>query len=114
MRPRFPELRFEVENYPVPPARALVGQVLSAAFFVGLAVAFLGRSLLPAAASAWLAENQTSFYVGLFVLQMVGNQLAQSGAFEVSLDGQMIFSKLEKGGIPDINWLAATIQKVVG
>lgn len=109
LRRRFPELKFEIENFPVPPLRALLGQIFSTAFMVGIAVGFIGKSFLPEAVNNWIGENSMVFYGGLFVLNMIGGQMLQTGAFELSLDGTLIFSKLQTGSIPDVNWLAQAI-----
>ncbi len=106
-------MQFSVENYPVPPLKALLGQVLSAAFFIGLAVAFVGKSMLPAAAQDWIANNSMLFYGALFVANMVGNSLAQTGAFEVFVDGKLVHSKLKTGGLPDARMLASLIEQAL-
>lgn len=58
----------------------------------------------------WLAKmlEQRSSLIGVyFVLNMVGTQLTQTGAFEVSLDGHTIYSALETGGrVPSVHYIA--------
>jgi selT/selW/selH-like putative selenoprotein len=106
-------MTFQVEPYPVPPLKQMVGQLLSSLFFVGLAVAFVGNKFLPANISEWIGNNSMIFYGALFVCQMVGNGMLQTGAFEISIDGKLVHSKLQSGGLPDVRSLAATIQKAI-
>jgi selT/selW/selH-like putative selenoprotein len=106
-------LRFEVDNYPVPPLKAFIAQACSGLFMVGLLVGLAGRQYLPPAANAWIGENTTLFYGGLFVLNMLGSSLAQTGAFELYLDDKLVHSKLESGGLPDVNGLASLLQQLL-
>ena len=111
LKRRFPEMQYEVENYPVPFIRGLVGQAFSMLFMLGIAIGFLGKSFLPESVMEWIQANTMMFYGGLFVLNMIGGQMLQTGAFEVGLDGKMLYSKLEAGALPDIHWLVQQIEK---
>lgn len=91
--------------------RALAGQIFSGLFMVGLLVGFVGKGFMPAPLMDWISNNSMLFYGALFVLNMVGGNLQQTGAFEVSIDGEQVFSKLETGNLPDLNWLAQAIQQ---
>lgn len=106
-------MQFQVDSYPVPPLRAIVGQIFSTMFMIGIAVGFLGKTFLPENVMAWIQANTLMFYGTLFVLNMIGGQMQQTGAFEIELDGKLIFSKLQSGALPDLNWLAQAIEKVM-
>lgn len=111
LKRRFPEMQYEAENFPVPFVRGLVGQAFSMLFMLGIAIGFLGKTFLPETVMEWIQANTMAFYGGLFVLNLIGGQMLQTGAFEISLDGKMVFSKIEAGSLPDINWLVQQIEK---
>ena len=91
--------------------KALLGQIFSTLFLAGIAVGFVGKAFLPDSVNAWIAENTMMFYGTLFVLNMIGGQMQQSGAFELYLDGELVFSKLQVGSVPDVNWLAKMLHE---
>lgn len=50
----------------------------------------------------YVQENKIKFGMGLFFIgSMVQAQLMQSGAFEIYVNGELQFSKLETGRMPD-------------
>jgi len=81
---------------------ALIGQLFQFAFFGGILVLFVGGSVLPPVAAAWVTENRGTFMFGVFVCNMLSSSLLQTGAFEVFLDDKLVFSKLQAGGVPHI------------
>ena len=42
---------------------------------------------------------------GYFLLNMIQNAVSSTGAFEVYLDNQLIFSKLSTGRVPNVHEL---------
>lgn len=91
----------------------MIGQALSAAFYIGLVVAFFGSKFLPPNVTEFINNNTMMFYGALFVCNMIGNNLLQSGAFEVFVDGKLVHSKLQSGSLPDVKGLAALIQNAI-
>ena len=49
-----------------------------------------------------------------FLANMVETQLISTGAFEVSLGGQVVWSKLEEGRIPQPQELIGKIDSILG
>lgn len=79
-------------------------------FLAGLACAMFGSTVLPAEMGAWVANNRTTLIGVAFFGNMVASQLMQTGAFEVSLDGKGLFSKLESGRLPEVMELVQLIR----
>ncbi|CAD2214567.1 selenoprotein T [Angomonas deanei] len=93
----------EGDTYPVPPVKAMLSMVLSFSFMASLltvAVTTLQTVPLPPAVLNFIAEHR-SYIVGAgFVCNLVGQSLGQSGAYEVYLNDELLFSKLETGTVP--------------
>ncbi|XQJ31046.1 Selenoprotein T, putative [Leishmania guyanensis] len=91
-------------TYPTPPARALAAKVCSTAFLASLGMALAGGQLafLPPAALNLIVQQRGMLVGTGFLLNMIGSSLTQTGAFEVTLDGELIFSKLQAGAVPTV------------
>jgi selT/selW/selH-like putative selenoprotein len=99
------------ENYPAPPyANVLMGiiQFLQMAL---LAFALMGESVfnvIPFTSSAnppdWYKQGKENPMLVLaavfFIAPTIANSLVTSGAFEVALDGEVVYSKIEMGRFP--------------
>lgn len=109
--PNAQEVRIVGGTYPTPPARALAAKVCSTAFLASLGVALAGQQLafLPPTVLNFIAQQRGMLIGAGFLLNMVGGALGQTGAFEVSLDGELIFSKLQAGAVPTV----AEIRRIV-
>lgn len=58
----------------------------------------------------WMKENKMQCF-GLFMLSnSVAASFLQSGAFEVELDGEVVFSKLEMGRMPQVRELQEALR----
>merc|ERR1711892_950641 len=63
----------------------------------------------------WMIENKLySCLMTFFLANMVETQLISTGAFEVSLGGQMVWSKLEEGRIPQPQELLSKMDSILG
>jgi len=80
-----------------------LAQVLQVAFFGGLAFSFLGKGMLPQAAQDFMAENQLMVFGALFGCNIMSGQLINTGAFEVTLNGTPVWSKIETGRFPQLH-----------
>ena len=66
----------------------------------------------PPDAVKWVQENRMGAFGLYFVTNMLSTKLLATGAFEVSLDGQLLFSALEHGGrIPSVQYVAGLLMK---
>ena len=84
-----------------------MNQLCSYAWFGGLAYIFVGKMFLKMlsiseqhAAVLWIEENKTYFIGGLFLMNTLSAQMVASGAFEVYLNDELVYSKLATGRVP--------------
>lgn len=120
----FPELRTEGSitgsNYPPPPMALLIANILSYVQLLIVALFFLGDSFwqyVPFLQSPpeWyhtMKRNPVPFLFGIFlILPSIIQGHISTGAFEIALDGNVVFSKLETGRFPDANDLFTEFVK---
>jgi len=110
VRQRFPEdeLKIEVTNYPVESTRALLAQALSLAkfAFLGIVIANIQVHTMlgieqPPQFLLWAWENKGyACMMAFFIGNAIENGLTSTGAFEIYLSGDKMWSKLESGRIP--------------
>ncbi|KAG5466695.1 hypothetical protein LSCM1_00865 [Leishmania martiniquensis] len=105
--PNAQDVRIVGSTYPTPPLRALAARVCSTAFLASLGIALAGQQLafLPATVLNFVAQQRGMLIGAGFLLNMIGGALLQTGAFEVTLDGELIFSKLQAGAVPSVTEL---------
>lgn len=94
------------ENYPPAPYTVILAQIASSIWLLGIILAFFGTSIfgylkipIPALLASAI-ENKFGLLMFLFLLNNVATNLTATGAFEVSLDGESVFSKLSSGRLP--------------
>lgn len=85
----------------------MIAQATSYLWFAGLILVFGGDYLFKFVGMAQppelyhkVKQNQTMVLAGLFILNSVGNSQLATGAFEIYVDEQLIFSKLAVGRTP--------------
>jgi len=111
------------EVYPPPLPNRILSSILSLAFYLGLILIFLLPNLMPripvnnrfqpflTRLNETIAANHGMIVMILFGSQLLAGQLAQSGAFEVFYDNQLIFSKLESNQLPNVEFLIRQLQQ---
>lgn len=72
---------------------------------IGFDVAVLPPALL------YFANNQLHGFVGYMALNMLSQKLVATGAYEVRLGSDLIFSALERGGVPSVAHIAEILVK---
>lgn len=83
----------------------------------GVALAFGGSTIFNALGIAepfflpFLKRNSTTVLVGLFFANSVLGSFRSTGAFEVLVDGEVVFSKLKEGRFPKIQELTDELDK---
>lgn len=92
------------EEYPLPPVRSMLSKGVGL-LQTGLMLVGIGGGFVPAINNHPLYQQfqQNRMLVmlgGYFGLNMLQNALSSSGAFEVSLNGTPIFSKLATNRMP--------------
>lgn len=105
----YPELRGKIEGGIYPPSKTaqIVSSFTGYAWFGGIALMLGGKAIFdamglpePEFVSA-MRNNQMMTVVGLFMLNNFGNSMLATGAFEIYLDGDLVFSKLQSKRFPD-------------
>lgn len=89
-----------------------IAQVLQLVFFGGLAISLIGRSLLPEPASKFLENNQIGVLGACFMCNVAAGNLLNTGAFEISFNGEPVWSKIDSGRFPQIDELRAALSSV--
>lgn len=108
----YPELRGRItgENYPTPPTAAMLSNAVTMLQMSIMAAAFMGDSVwnyipLSSGPPGWyfaLKENSMVVLIGAFlVVPTMIQGMVTSGAFEIIMDGQVVFSKLELSRFPN-------------
>jgi len=104
--------------YPPGPFKSFIAQMCSIIFLVGLATMIAGRFLgesLNIAALTDLArkmnENQMQSIMLIFMANIIGGQMLATGAFEIFLEDDLIFSKIQTGGLPQLDQIVEIVGK---
>ncbi|CCW64871.1 unnamed protein product [Phytomonas sp. EM1] len=101
--PNIQDVRILGFNYPIPFFRLLVGRLCTFMFFISFAIGAVGqhlRSLLPVRVHEYIVQKR-AFVIGFgIMLNLLGNSLMQSGAFEVYINDELVYSKLLEGKAP--------------
>ena len=118
---KFPELKSNIvgEVYPVPPLNEFLGNIVSLFQFAGIAWMVLGGDKLlrmvgfrQLPSFYWtIQDNPVPFAIFLFLLApQILAKFKNSGAFEIYLDGEVIFSKLSTGSLPTVDDLVNPLK----
>ena len=89
-----------------------IAQVLQMAFFGGLVVSLIGRSMLPEPAAKFLEGNQMAVLGGCFMCNILAGNLLNTGAFEITYQGEFVWSKIESGRFPQMDELRSSLAAV--
>eukprot|EP01025_Chloroclados_australasicus_P028824 TRINITY_DN2857_c0_g1_i1.p5 TRINITY_DN2857_c0_g1~~TRINITY_DN2857_c0_g1_i1.p5 ORF type:complete len:134 (-),score=16.58 TRINITY_DN2857_c0_g1_i1:665-1066(-) len=108
--------------YPIPVYKKTLAQVTQALQMGSMGVVFFGEQLRQFVGISedmvptWyqqMQQNKIGVAMGIwFVGNAVNDQLVSTGAFEVYYNGQLIFSKLDKGRLPNLAEIFDGIERV--
>merc|ERR1712050_600731 len=91
--------------------RVGAAKVLQLTFFGGIAFSILGRGIaLPPVVAAFLSNNKLLVFGTLFGCNILAGKLMSTGAFEISYEGEHVWSKLETGHFPSVIQLVESIS----
>ncbi len=90
-----------------------LASVLQLSFFAGLALSLVGKAVLPEPQAKFIEQNGMLILGGSFMCSMVAGNLLNTGAFEVSYNGQPVWSKMETGRFPQMEELRSGLLKVM-
>jgi len=111
----YPQLQGRVSggNYPPPQFAVYLAQIIGYIQIFAIAAVFLGDNIwdfIPFVNSppSWyydMKNNGMAVFIFLFALSSIAGTLTQTGAFEIELDGEVVFSKIEMGRFPSFEEL---------
>ena len=52
-------------------------------------------------------------FIALYVINLIGSNLLSTGAFEVYIQDELVWSKIETGRLPDHKYLLQEIAKMI-
>jgi hypothetical protein len=104
----FPEFRGRIakEMYPPGPIKSMIANICQVVWLGGILVLLTGSTICKTLKIEepelfkTARENPFSTFIFLFIINSVGASQLSTGAFEVTLDGELIFSKLALGRVP--------------
>jgi selT/selW/selH-like putative selenoprotein len=120
---KFPELRGKIlgENYPPPPHAILLSNVVSGVQVFAMVTMLVGDGIwsyvpfMNGTPPSWyygVKANPVPALIGMFIIiPTMASSLITTGAFEVELDGKVIFSKIQMGRFPTGTEIVATLTK---
>lgn len=94
----------------------MLSQVAGLTQMLGIVLAFFGDGifrLLGVPTPAWfasLAENKLMVVGGLFLFNSVAQNMCATGAFEISLNGKNVFSKIQSGRMPSVQEIRTNLE----
>jgi hypothetical protein len=113
-----PKVTITGDNYKVKGAKGVISNILSYVMVVALGFAFGGHMLLdqmPAPVKEgynWVQENKIYFlFICWFASSMMQTQMMSSGAFEMYVNGNLEYSKLETHKMPDWDSVVQVFRK---
>jgi len=112
----YPQTPIVGRNFPPSPQKVLIAQIGQYAFFAGIALVFFGEQIFRAlnmAPPAWhagLTENKMQTCLFLWIMNSVATSQMSTGAFEISFNGEVIFSKIETNRLPSFDELVELLQ----
>ena len=81
----------------------------------GIALLFVGETIFKTMGITepewfvWMKNNKVATFIGLFMMNNVGNSQLTTGAFELYYNDELIFSKLATGRVPNANDIVAAL-----
>ena len=114
----FEEINWTISgvNYPPPPLSQVIAQVTGYVWIIGIVLVMFGSNIFKTLGITEpsfmkvINENKMMAFIGLFMVNSYGNGLLATGAFEVTLDGELVFSKLQSGKLPTGSDLISIIE----
>uniref|UniRef100_A0A915MIB7 Selenoprotein T n=1 Tax=Meloidogyne javanica TaxID=6303 RepID=A0A915MIB7_MELJA len=107
LREKYPGIEVVGENYAPGLARGLAAQLLSFAKIALIICIIMGRDPFPSLGLQtprffqWMANNKMSASIMIFLFSnAIEGMLQSTGAFEIYLENERIWSKLESGRVP--------------
>lgn len=103
-------------HYPPSPIRVLVAQVAQVGFFAAMAFMFIGDAIFealgvqPPSFYTLAKANQFQTIMAVWLINNCAANLISTGAFEVSYNNKLIFSKLAENRMPTVEEVFAGLN----
>lgn len=115
---KYPEFVGNVygETYPPSAMNVLIAQLAGYVWMVGVVFLMGGSAIFQALGMRTpefveeLNKNKMPAFIFLFVMNSMANSLTATGAFEIYINEELIFSKLQAGRFPNGEELVAAIN----
>jgi selT/selW/selH-like putative selenoprotein len=120
----FPNIKIDGDNYDVTGPNALIADIIGHLRLVCFFMLFAGdfvfnmlggieqMPLIVKESHKYCQENKIQFGLGIFFISsIIQTNLMQSGAFEIYVNGNLEFSKLETKNMPDFAALQTILAK---
>ncbi|KAK2904600.1 hypothetical protein Q8A73_011257 [Channa argus] len=105
----YPDIRIEGENYPPTPFNRCVGTLISYLKLVSILLIISGQNpfillgLQTPRAWTWTQDNKIfSCLMAFFLYNMMETSFLSTGAFEITLNDALVWSKLQSGYVPNL------------
>jgi selT/selW/selH-like putative selenoprotein len=102
-------------NFPPPYHAVIISQIATVLWYLGLGLVFGGDHIFNALGIAepdfyvYMKNNKMAAIAGLFIMNSVGHNMLSTGAFEIYINDQLVYSKLAMRKMPDGNDLAQAL-----
>ena len=111
----YPEFVGNIDGglYPPPKYAEVIASLTSYLWLGGIAFLLAGDQIFgaigiqPPEMYHWMKNNKAGTFFALFMLNNLGNSMVATGAFEVYLNDELIFSKLQMRRMPSTNDIIA-------
>ena len=117
---QYPELqggKVRGQTHPPTAMGELIGAVTQIVWFGGIAL-LLGGSQIFSMLNIkepewyeWMKANTGTCFIGLFIMNNFGSTMMTTGAFEVYLNDELIYSKLQTGRMPTGGDITAALER---
>jgi selT/selW/selH-like putative selenoprotein len=117
VRTHYPGVEVVGENYPPPPAKALIARILSVVKMALLACLLLGQNpfalfnIPTPAVYSWALQNKMyACLMVFFFSNSIESHLVSTGAFEIYFNDVPLWSKLQTSRLPSANEFVQMLQ----
>ena len=111
IRSEYPE--FDMQNisgstYPPSPTAERIASITNTIWLLGIILLFGGSYIFKILnipepkIYLMMKENQVASFVVLFMMNSIGASQLSTGAFEISVNDVLVFSKLQQGRLPNL------------
>lgn len=112
----FPSLRGNIEGeyYPAPEPAATLSQITQALQLAMMPVLLLGEGLFTSvgiSVPAWFVENKMAVFFIVYIANVVAQNKASTGAFEIEFNGKLVYSKLAEGRVPTLDVVLNALRR---